>query len=61
LQLAKILPTYYLAEGVLNATQNLGSWSSNLLDIGVLLVSTVVLLAISTWALRRQSAVLAII
>ncbi len=61
LQIARLLPTYYLAEGVVNASQNLGSWGSNLLDIGVILGSTLVLLAISAWELRRQSAVLATI
>jgi ABC-2 type transport system permease protein len=60
-QIARLLPTYYLAEGVVNASQNLGSWGSNLLDIGVILGSTLVLLAISAWELRRQSAVAAII
>lgn len=61
LQIARLLPTYYLAEGVVNASQNLGAWSSHLVDIGVVLGSSVVLLAISAWALRRQSAVLALI
>jgi ABC-2 type transport system permease protein len=60
-QIARLLPTYYLADGVVNASQNLGSLSSNLLDTGVILVSTLVLLVISAWALRRQSAVLATI
>jgi ABC-2 type transport system permease protein len=61
LQIARLLPTYYLAEGVANASQNLGSLSSNLLDTGVILVSTLVLFVISAWELRRQSAVLAVI
>jgi ABC-2 type transport system permease protein len=61
LQIARLLPTYYLAEGVANATQNLGSLGSNLIDTGVILVSTLVLFAISAWELRRQSAVAAII
>ncbi len=61
LMLAKLLPTYYLADGVVNASQNLGSWGSNLFDIGVILVGLIVLLAISAWALRRQSAELALI
>jgi len=61
LQVAKIIPTYYLAEGVVNAIQNRGSLGSNLLDIGVILGCSVLFLAISAWALRRQSAVLAIV
>lgn len=61
LQIARFIPTYYLADGITNASQNLGSLGSNLLDIGIILVSTVVFLAISAWALCRQSAVLAVI
>jgi ABC-2 type transport system permease protein len=61
LQIARFLPTYYLADGMFNASQNLGSLGSNLLDIGIILGYTVVLLAISGWTLRRQSAVLAVI
>ena len=60
-RIARLLPTYYIAEGVSNAAQNLGSFGSNLLDIGVVLGSTIVLLIVSAWALRRQSAVVAII
>jgi hypothetical protein len=61
LESAILLPTYYLADGVVNDSQNLEAWGSNLLDTGVVLASTLVLLVISTWAPRRQSAVLATI
>jgi hypothetical protein len=60
-RLARILPTYYLAEGVVNASQNSGAWNTHLIDIGIILGSTALLLAISAWALRRQSSVLAVI
>ncbi|MGD0611863.1 MAG: hypothetical protein ABSB41_10140 [Anaerolineales bacterium] len=60
-RIARLLPTYYIAEGVSNASQNLGSLGSNLLDLYVILVSTLLLLAVSAWALRRQSAVAATI
>jgi ABC-2 type transport system permease protein len=60
-RIARILPTYYIAEGAYNASRNLGSFGSNLLDIGVILGSTIVLFAISAWVLRRQSEVLALI
>jgi ABC-2 type transport system permease protein len=60
-RIAKLIPTYYIAEGVSNATQNLGTPASHLLDIGVVVGSTLVLLAISAWALRRQSAIAAMI
>jgi hypothetical protein len=42
---------------VYDATQKLGSIGSNLLDIGVIVGSTAVLLVVSAWVLRRQAAV----
>jgi ABC-2 type transport system permease protein len=54
IRVAKALPTYYIADGVYNASQKLGSFGSNLLDIGVILGSTIVLLVVSAWVLRRQ-------
>jgi ABC-2 type transport system permease protein len=59
--IARLLPTYYIADGVSNASQNLGSFGSNMLDIGVILSSTIVLFVVSAWVLRRQSAVAAAI
>jgi ABC-2 type transport system permease protein len=56
-RIVHFLPTYYLAEGVWNATNNLGTFSSNLLDVGVVLGTIIVLLVIAARALRRQSAV----
>jgi len=53
-RIARLLPTYYIAERVSNASQNLGSFGSHALDIGVILGSTLVLLTISTWSLRHQ-------
>lgn len=61
LWIAKVLPTYYIAQGAHDASQNLGSFGSNLLDVGVILGSTIVLLVVSAWVLRRQSAVAAMI
>jgi len=61
LQIAWLIPTYYLADGVVNASQNLGSLGGNLLDINIVLGSTAVFLAISIWVFRRHSAVLAMI
>jgi ABC-2 type transport system permease protein len=40
--IVKLIPTYYLAGGVINVAQNLGTPGSNLLDMGIVLVSTVV-------------------
>lgn len=61
LQVLKVLPTYYMADGVYNAMQGQGTFSNNLLDISVIVISTVVLLALATWTLRRQASVAAAI
>jgi ABC-2 type transport system permease protein len=61
LQIARFITPYYLAEGLANASKNLSSLGSNLLDISIILGSTAIFLAISVWALRRQSAVLVVI
>jgi ABC-2 type transport system permease protein len=58
---AKALPTYYIVEGAYNASQELGSFGSNLLDVGVTLGNTIILLVVSAWVLRRQAAVAAVI
>ncbi|MGH2479764.1 MAG: hypothetical protein ACRDHW_08935, partial [Ktedonobacteraceae bacterium] len=60
-QAVKILPTYYIAEGAYNAMQNQGVSSSLLLDLSVPLASTIVLIALTAWVLRRQSSVAAAI
>ena len=58
-QAMRVLPTYYIAAGVYNATQNQETWGNTLLDVTVILACTIVLLAISTWMLRRQASVAA--
>jgi ABC-2 type transport system permease protein len=60
-QIVKVLPPYYMAEGAYNAMQSQGSLSSNLLDIAIIAGSTLVLLLIAAWLLRRQSSVAATI
>jgi ABC-2 type transport system permease protein len=55
--IARILPTYYIADGVYNAMQGAGSIGNTLLDMGVILGSTVLLFALAAFALRRQAAV----
>jgi len=60
-QIIKILPTYYMADGISNAMMGQGTFSSNLLDISVTLGSTIVLLMIAAWTLRRQASVVATI
>jgi hypothetical protein len=39
--------------------QNQGTFSGHLLDLGIVLGSTLLLLALTTWILRRQSSVAA--
>ena len=58
---ARLIPTYYIAEGISNASQSLGTIGGHLLDIGVIAACTIALAAASTWILRRQAAVAALI
>ncbi|HEX7733613.1 MAG TPA: ABC transporter permease [Ktedonobacteraceae bacterium] len=58
-QIIKILPTYYIADGVYNAMQNQGTLGGHLLDMSMLLGTTLVLIAFTVWVLRRQSSVAA--
>lgn len=58
-KIARFFPTWYLADGIGNASQNIGTLGNHLLDIGVIVGFTVILLAVSAWTLRRQSAVAA--
>lgn len=57
----RVFPTHYLADGASNALQRQGSLATNLLDVGVVLGSTVFFLLLSAWFLRRQAAVVATI
>jgi len=59
IQLMKIFPTYYIADGVYKAMQNRGTLNDQLLDLGVLVGSILILLALTTWILRRQSSIVA--
>ncbi len=57
----KVLPTYYIADGVTKALQNSATVSNVWADVGIVIVSIVLLLALATWGLRRQAAVAATI
>lgn len=57
----KVLPTYYIADGVTKALQNAATWGNIWIDVGAIVGSIVVLLAIATMGLRRQAAVAATI
>jgi ABC-type multidrug transport system permease subunit len=56
-QTIKVLPTYYLADGVANAIQTQSTFNGTVLDIGIVLASIVVLFLIAVWSLRRQAAI----
>ena len=60
-QIIKIFPTYYVAEGFYNALHNQGSFSSNVLDIGITLGSALLIFAGTAWLLRRQAQVVTVI
>lgn len=60
-QAIRILPTYYVADGTFNALQNQSVLPSVLLDGGVVLGSTIVVLGLAVWFLRRQASVVAVI
>lgn len=57
LQISHLIPTWYVAEGALNALRQQGSFSGNLLDIGVSVGTTVVIMTLSIWLLYRQASV----
>ncbi len=57
-QATKVLPTYYMADGILKAMQNQASPDNLLLDIVILAGCIVILFFAAIWALRRQSAML---
>jgi ABC-2 type transport system permease protein len=57
----RLLPTYYMADGLLNALQNQGTAASALLDLSVTFVGTLICLVAAIWILHRQTAVTATI
>jgi len=60
-QLIKVLPTYYIADGAVNAIQGQATFSATLLDVSVILASIVLLFLVAVWSLRRQAAVVSTI
>ncbi len=56
-QAIKVLPTYYMADGILKAMMNQATLENVLLDIVILIGGTVVLFFAAIWTLNRQSAV----
>lgn len=60
-QVVKVLPPYYLADGTYQAMQGHASPGDAALDLGIIVASTLVLVLIAAWLLRRQSSVAATI
>ncbi|MEO6891059.1 MAG: ABC transporter permease [Ktedonobacteraceae bacterium] len=60
-QIMKVMPTYYLAEGLYNALLGQSTLDTILLDGGIALGSIVVLFLASVWFLRRQATVMSTI
>ena len=60
-QIARIFPAYYIADGLIKALSNQSLLGEMALDVSVVLVCTVVLFVAATWSLRRQAAVVATI
>jgi ABC-2 type transport system permease protein len=56
-QAVKVLPPYYIADGILKAMLNQATWGNILLDIVLVVGCTALLFLASIWSLRRQSAV----
>lgn len=59
IQILKLLPTYYVAEGISNALNSSGSFSTNAIDIGITLGTALVIFVGTVWLLRRQAQVAA--
>jgi len=56
-QVMHAVPTYYLADGTLNAMLKQGTLGGVALDIGVVLGCTLAFVAAAAWSLRRQTTV----
>lgn len=60
-QVVKALPTYWLADGVINAMMNQSVLGTVLLDAGIAIASTLLLFMLAVWSLRRQASVVSAI
>ena len=56
-QATKVLPTYYLADGILKAMQHQASLNNLSFDITVLAGCIVIMFFVALWAVRRQFAI----
>jgi ABC-2 type transport system permease protein len=60
-QVIRFVPTFYLADGIVNAMQNRTASGALALDIAVIVGCIIALFIAAVWALRRQAAVTAAI
>lgn len=60
-QVVKALPTYWLADGIINAMMNQSVLGTVLLDAGIVIASTLLLFMLAVWSLRRQASVVSAI
>ncbi len=60
-QAVKVLPTYWLADGVANALQNRAAIGNTLIDVAIVVGSVLVLFLLAVWGLRRQASVVSTI
>jgi ABC-2 type transport system permease protein len=56
-QAIKVLPAYWLGDGIIKALQNRATLDTVLLDVAIVGGSTLVIFLISVWGLRRQASV----
>ena len=60
-QIIKVLPAYWLGDGVIKALQSRATLDTILVDAGIVVGSTLVIFLISIWGLRRQASVVSAI
>jgi ABC-2 type transport system permease protein len=60
-QVVKVLPPYWIADGVVKALQNQATLENILLDVAIIVGSTLLIFLMSVWGLRRQASVVSTI
>ncbi len=60
-QVVKVLPTYWIADGVVKALQSQATLENLLLDVVITIGSTALLFLLALWGLRRQASVVSTI
>ncbi len=56
-QAMKVLPAYWVGDGVIKALQNRATLDNSLLDMLIVLGSIILIFLVSIWGLRRQASV----